>query len=80
MAIVRKLIEGPQTARVHPSETDAVVQVVRPVGGGVLLQVSTFGSDERLSEPKVSQTIQLDEISARALGAIIESTFGAAGT
>lgn len=76
MAIIRKFTSGPPTTRVHPSTTDAVVQVVRPVGGGVLLQVSTFGSDHRQSEPKVSQTIQLDASAAKALRVLIDSTFG----
>lgn len=76
MAVIRKLENGPPTTRVHPSTTDAVVQVVRPVEGGALLQISTFGSDDRQSQPKVSQTIQLDAVAANALRALIDSTFG----
>lgn len=79
MAIVRKITEGPATTRVHPTETDAVVQIVQPVEGAALLQISTFGSDDRQSDPKVSQTIQLDERAALALRALIDRTFGSTG-
>ena len=76
MAVIRSIKSGPPTERVHPSETDALMQVVRPASGVVLLQLSTFGSDDRQSEPKVSQTIQLDKNAALALRAFIDATFG----
>lgn len=77
MAVVRQIIEGPVATRVHPTETDALVQIVRPVYGAALVQISTFGSDARQSEPKVSQTIQLNEEAALALRKLIERAFGA---
>jgi 5-methylcytosine-specific restriction protein B len=40
-----------------------------------LLQLSTYGSDERQSDKKVSQTLQLDEVAARELVEIISRVF-----
>lgn len=59
------------------TETDALVQIVQPAAGAALLQISTLGSDERQSEPKVSQMIQLNEEAALTLRAFIDRTFGA---
>jgi hypothetical protein len=39
------------------------------------LHLTTFGSDNRRSGPKSSQSIQLDEETARALVAVIRKTF-----
>lgn len=41
----------------------------------VLLQISTFGSDERQSHPKVSQTLQIDHHIATQLKLAIEAAF-----
>lgn len=61
---------------VHPTEVDCGWQVVTAAGGERLLQLSTYGSDKRASEPKVSQTLQLDREAALRLRAIIDQTFG----
>lgn len=79
MAVIRKFTEGRATTRVHPTETDAVVHIVQPAKGAALLQISTFGSDDRLSDPKVSQTIQLDSTAALALCAFTDKAFGPIG-
>jgi hypothetical protein len=47
---------------------------------GNLIQLSTFGSDERASEAKVSQTIQFDALTGRAFARILVDTFGLAGS
>ncbi len=48
----------------------------RPWPDGPLLQLNTYGSDSRQSEPKVSQTIQVDERVARELAALVQQVFG----
>lgn len=77
MARVRKLSEDNQArAKPHPTEVDCRWQVVEGTGGSILFQLSTYGSDERVSEPKVSQTIQLDKTVARELVELLNRSFG----
>jgi hypothetical protein len=75
VAVIRRFIPGNQTVRPHPTEVDCYHQVLSGVSPRVHL--STFGSDQRQSEPKSSQSIQLDESSARELIEILESAFPA---
>lgn len=42
---------------------------------GTVLQLDTFGTEARKDKGKLSQTIQLDAISARELVRILESAF-----
>ncbi len=42
---------------------------------GPLLQIDTFGSDNRVSDQKVSQTIQIDRGTAKQLKETLEETF-----
>ena len=44
-------------------------------GGRRYLQLDTYGSDERVMPGKVSQSIQLDDESARELKGLLERTF-----
>ena len=75
MARIRKLSpETSSTSQVHPTQVDCRWQVV-PAGDSVLFQLSTYGSDDRESRPKVSQTIQLDRQTAIELVARLRETF-----
>ncbi|OYO19767.1 hypothetical protein BI335_04020 [Enemella evansiae] len=74
MARIRNLDQVSANSSAHPTETDAEWTVV-DAGDTKLLQISTFGSDSRVSERKVSQTIQFDRRSAMVLKAAIESAF-----
>lgn len=56
MARIRSFAEDTSSTRRHPTEVDATYRTVIDVDR-VLFQLSTFGSDQRTSEPKVSQTI-----------------------
>lgn len=75
MARIRSLSQSQSDARVHPTEVDCTWQVVRGPGGLSYLTLSTYGSDARDSEPKVSQTIQLDRTTALKLAELIQETF-----
>ena len=75
MAHIRSLTRSTSDSRVHPTEVDCQWQVVRDGSGGSLLTISTYGSDDRASEPKVSQTIQLDRRTAVQLHRILSETF-----
>lgn len=60
----------------HPTEVDCTWQVISGPGGEKLLQLSTYGSDHRQSEPKVSQTIQIGREAAAELVVRLNETFG----
>jgi hypothetical protein len=79
MARLRSLVAGTQSVKVHPTEVDCFYQTVLDNNGKTILHLTTFGSDGRQSNPKSSQSIQLDERSARALVRIIEETFDIGG-
>lgn len=77
MAQVRSLKRDERSAsKAHPTEVDCRWQVIRGPGGAVLFQLSTYGSDNRESEPKVSQTIQLNREIAVGLVTHLRETFG----
>ncbi|MGY1653312.1 hypothetical protein [Geodermatophilus sp. SYSU D01119] len=64
-----------QGGRVHPTEVDCEVRAIVEQGS-TYLQISSFGSDQRRREKKVSQTLQFDRESALALAVLIERVFG----
>ena len=74
MARVRSFSPSKQDIRPHATEVDCEHRVVVD-GDTRLLHLTTFGSDDRASKPKSSQSIQLDIDAARELVAIIESAF-----
>jgi len=67
MARVRKIEPGKQDVQVHPTEVDAYVQSAVAKDGTVYFHLSTFGSANRISKPKSSQSIQLDSVRAAEL-------------
>jgi hypothetical protein len=75
MARLRSLQPGTQTVRAHPTEVDCFYQTVLDKDGNKILHLTTFGSDDRQSNPKSSQSIQLDERSAAELLKVIVETF-----
>lgn len=75
MALIRSLTEASRDAGPDRSEVDAEWARVR-TPDGILLKISTFGSDDRVSERKQSQVITIDRDTARELIAIFRATFG----
>lgn len=76
MALVRSLEQDDRSnSRPHPTEVDCRWQIISGPGGPVLFQLSTYGSDDRESEPKVSQTIQFDRETAAQLVARLRDAF-----
>ncbi|WP_287900887.1 hypothetical protein [Arthrobacter sp.] len=67
MARIRSFTHTLAKTKRHPTEVDAPE--------GTLLQLSTFGSDNQESVPKVSQTIQLDRAMAKQMKAALEQEF-----
>lgn len=78
MARVRDIIEGKQPVKAHRLENSVTCQyqVIHDADGNALLHLSTFGSDNRASPSKSSQSIQLDEENAKDLMDILVRTFG----
>ncbi|SDS65200.1 hypothetical protein SAMN04489812_2567 [Microlunatus soli] len=74
MARIRTFTQTSSDSSPHPTETDAQWSVLQ-AGGIRWLQISTYGSDARMSKPKVSQTIQLDRERAALLKEAIEVAF-----
>jgi hypothetical protein len=73
MARIRELFKTANASQAHPTEVDCGWQVIP--GDPTLLQLSTYGSDQRASHKKVSQTLQLDRQRALQLADIIANTF-----
>jgi hypothetical protein len=61
-------------SRAHPTEVICGHQLV-PDGPETLVQLSTFGSAERQSDYKVSQTLQIDRARAGELVHILRAAF-----
>lgn len=75
MARIRRITEGRQDVRVHPTEVDCTFQTVYDSDGTKYLHLTTYGSDTRKSGPKSSQTIQIDQAHALELIRILAETF-----
>ncbi|MEV6636859.1 hypothetical protein AB0M54_39605 [Actinoplanes sp. NPDC051470] len=74
MAIIRSFRASSQNVKRHSTDVDCEWAVV---GGGDdrVLHLSTFGSDTRKSQPKSSQSIQLDRARAQELIDILVKAF-----
>lgn len=74
MALVRsfKPVEG--AGRKHPTDVECGYSIF-PAGEDTILQLQTYGSDGRESEPKVSQTLQFQRAAAIELLQILASYF-----
>ncbi|MFJ9743569.1 McrB family protein [Streptomyces sp. NPDC101166] len=78
MARIREIVPSNQNVRAHKLE-DAVscqYKVIEDAEGATLVHLSTFGSDNRESAPKSSQSIQLSRQNAAELISILSSAFG----
>jgi hypothetical protein len=76
VARLRSLKPGTQSVKIHPSEVDCYYQTITDSAGRTYLHLTTFGSDDRQSNPKSSQSLQLDEETARDLARVLQETFG----
>jgi hypothetical protein len=74
MAKIKEFFRVTKAASPHPTEVECGYQIIL-TEDGPLLQLSTYGSDGRQSEKKVSQTLQLDRERAAELLQIIKKAF-----
>ena len=75
MARIRSLTPGNQKIRKAPSEVDCYYQVLADKSGETILHLTTFGSDDRKSAKKSSQSLQLDAELAENLAQLLRETF-----
>lgn len=66
---------GKQAVRPHPTEVTCYYQTLQGTDGETLLHLSTFGSELRKSNPKSSQSQQLNEAVARELVDLLRSVY-----
>lgn len=76
MAVVRSISKGAQNVGVHPTKVDMFYQVIFDGAGRRYIHLTTFGSSDRASAPKSSQSIQLDAAMAEELVTLLNETFG----
>lgn len=75
MAIVTSLVPLRQsTFKPHPTKVECRYAIFS-VGESEIVQLSTYGSDQRQDAGTVSQTLQFDETSARELKRVLEEAF-----
>ncbi|TYP69634.1 methionyl-tRNA formyltransferase [Paenibacillus methanolicus] len=73
MALIKHLSKVTRNSRLQ-SEAEATYNIVIQ-NGKKFIQINTYGSKERLHIDKVSQSIQLDEQTAKQLIEIINSEY-----
>ena len=64
------------SGKLHPTRLVGQVKVFEPDAGKAIVQIDTFGSDEREMPNKQSQTIQFGRESAHQLFTILKETYG----
>lgn len=75
MARIRNIVLGDDRGQLHPTEVEARVKIFGYGANGPVVQIDTFGSDERKIRDKLSQTIQLDRQSGLQLLEILQRTY-----
>lgn len=76
MAFVKQLVRGERASlRIQPTQVVCRYTVGALPDGRKLLQLDTHGSEDRELPGKLSQTLQLDEETARALWALLGREF-----
>jgi hypothetical protein len=74
MARIREFFRIESSGKLHPTEVECGYSVIGS-GSGALLELRTYGSDNRVSAKKVSQTLQLDRAAAEQMIEIIADAF-----
>nr|WP_280271555.1 Shedu anti-phage system protein SduA domain-containing protein [Nocardia wallacei] len=78
MARILKILQNSQKIRAHKLNkgVECEYQVIEDGAGDTLLHLSTFGSQQRISNRKSSQSLQIDRTIARDLIEVFGDTFG----
>lgn len=75
MARIKKVVMGTPSAKIHPTEVECEIREVTGPDGERYVQLSTFGSASRVSEQKVSQTLQISREVAAQLREVLDRVF-----
>ncbi|WP_280408765.1 McrB family protein [Nocardia brasiliensis] len=78
MARIREVVRGTQKIRPHKveDEVSCQYQIIEDTDGRPLVHLSTFGSNQRESQPKSSQSLQLTLENASDLMDVFRDAFG----
>ena len=76
MARIRNIEIGPPKGQLHRTSVDAIVRIFGQGADGPVVQIDTFGSQDREIPGKLSQTIQLDRRAALQLTKILKDAYG----
>lgn len=76
MALIRSMTLKQGEGRIHPTQVDAHIRVFGGADGSEIIQIDTFGSDDRQIAVKISQTIQLNRTAAEQLFEVLRKTYG----
>ncbi|MBL0055350.1 MAG: hypothetical protein IPP31_03990 [Chitinophagaceae bacterium] len=72
MALVTKLVLGHKDRESIHKEVDCTCYIIETVNGKKILQLDTYGSDERKMPGKVSQSIQFSSEAIKQLKEILQ--------
>jgi hypothetical protein len=75
MAWVRRFERKNDKGRLQPSQVTAFVKVFNVENGAPVIQIDTFGSEDRKNPGKQSQTLQFGKESAKQLFDILKQTY-----
>ena len=76
MAFVKTVVRDDRELKsLHPTQIECRY-MLNEIDGRRLIQLNTYGSDQRDIPGKLSQTLQFDEQSARELWATLGKSFG----
>jgi hypothetical protein len=76
MALIRSITLKPGEGRIHPTEVDAHIKIFGGFDRPQIVQIDTFGSDDRQISGKISQTIQLNKVAAEQLVEVLRRAYG----
>lgn len=76
MARIARIELGTQDVRPHRTDVDCYIQTIASSTGETMVHLSTFGSVDRTSQPKSSQSMQFDRESAAQLISYFVAAFG----
>lgn len=76
MGWVTSIERKPGEGKIQPTQFVAYVKVFTPDGGSPIIQIDTYGSDDRKLPGKQSQTLQIGKESAAQLFNILKETYG----
>jgi hypothetical protein len=76
MGWVKSVELKPGSGKIQPTQFIAYVKIFEPKDGSPVVQIDTYGSDDRKIPGKQSQTLQFGKESALQLYKILQDAYG----